>query len=459
MIAADVEWALGALRERHESYRLYQAYYDGNHRLAFATERFRNAFGHLFRAYALNLCAPVVDVTADRLAIIGWSRPDNAQAAAQDAQDLWERENMPARHGRLHRDALVQGDAYLSIWQDPDGRVRIYDEAPTQMVGAYDPGAPGELSFAVKVWRAGKRVRVTVYYRDRIERYASTTETDQIPEKANKLRPLQASDVLEGEDWSPEVPNAWDVVPVFHWANNPGQDGLGRSELHDVLPPQDALNKSVLDILVTGEAHGLPLRYLIGVEAEVDPTTGREIPLFSEDRNRVVTLPKGAEAGQWDAANLGPMVDVKREHAADISAVTGVPIHLITGVRNATDWPSGEALRVAESRLTSKAEDRITDWSPTWARLTALGLRMRQGGDQEVRALWKPTGTPDPPLVQAQTAAAKLAAGLPRAQVWREMGYSEKQITTMLAEADSDASAAAERSATAFSSGLDTGGL
>ena len=45
---------------------LYENYYVGNHRMAFATSKFREAFGELFEAFATNWCGLVVDVAVER---------------------------------------------------------------------------------------------------------------------------------------------------------------------------------------------------------------------------------------------------------------------------------------------------------------------------------------------------------------------------------------------------------
>lgn len=48
----EITHALRCLRARAPAYALYEAYYDGNHRLAFATDKFRSTFGlinHLTR--------------------------------------------------------------------------------------------------------------------------------------------------------------------------------------------------------------------------------------------------------------------------------------------------------------------------------------------------------------------------------------------------------------------------
>ena len=71
---SDTTWALGRFADpkRYHSYSESRAYYDGNHRLAFATESFREAFGGLFAAFAENMCPAVVDAVGDRLELIGF---------------------------------------------------------------------------------------------------------------------------------------------------------------------------------------------------------------------------------------------------------------------------------------------------------------------------------------------------------------------------------------------------
>jgi hypothetical protein len=460
VIPEDIAWGLRQLAFRRPAYELHDAYYDGNHRLAFATKRVRDAFGTLFSAFSLNLCATVVDTLCDRLQVVGFSAP-GAEAEAPDVQAVWEANRMPARHGRVHRDALALGDAYLQVWQDREGAVRIYDESPYEVVGRPDPDRPGELAYAVKAWRQDKRVRVTVYYRDRVERYITVRETDMLPKDPwRDLRGLAPEDVEPGADGRDEVPNPWQVVPIFHFANRPGHSGLGVSELRDIVPPQDALNKTVADLLATSESHALPLRYLIGVEPETDEATGQPKPIFQEDRNRAVVLPKGSEAGQWPAGDLGGLLAVKADFAADVSRVSGTPLHLLMGVQG-SDWPAGVALRTAESRLVSKADDRVREWGPTWADAMRLAARMRQTDPGQVRSLWAPTVSPVSDEEAARAAELKLRAGIPRTQVWREMGYSEAQIADMERAYQTEQAAQAEALARQFAAGdpAATGGL
>jgi hypothetical protein len=50
-----------------------ERYYCGEHDLAFATEKFANAFGALFREFALNLCPAICDAVRDKLKVTGFS--------------------------------------------------------------------------------------------------------------------------------------------------------------------------------------------------------------------------------------------------------------------------------------------------------------------------------------------------------------------------------------------------
>src|SRR5687767_4956981 len=82
----DITWGLGELAARTQQWRLYLDYYNGLHRLAFATEKWRTQFGTLFKAFADNLCPAVVDAKADRLQIAGFTvYPEGALGESQGA--------------------------------------------------------------------------------------------------------------------------------------------------------------------------------------------------------------------------------------------------------------------------------------------------------------------------------------------------------------------------------------
>ena len=69
----DLEQAIKNLRTSALRYDKPERYYRGDHDLAFATAKFENAFGSLFREFALNLCPAICDAVRDKLKITGFS--------------------------------------------------------------------------------------------------------------------------------------------------------------------------------------------------------------------------------------------------------------------------------------------------------------------------------------------------------------------------------------------------
>src|SRR5216110_90753 len=130
----DIEKALQNIRTNGGRYSRAERYYNGDHNLAFATEKFQNAFGNLFREFALNLCPVVCDAVRDKLRIRDWNAGDSpahrvdihdgstarrrSPAGARAFQSVWQRSRMGLRSGEVHKEALRSGDAYVIVWPD-----------------------------------------------------------------------------------------------------------------------------------------------------------------------------------------------------------------------------------------------------------------------------------------------------------------------------------------------------
>ncbi len=175
----DIGLALNSLSARLTKYGLYERYYNGDHALAFATEKFRNAFGVLFAAFADNLSPVVCDAVADRLKVIGFGVEEGDDAYGGAAWELWEENRMDRQSGQVHLDALKEGDAYVVVWPDPEtGEVQIYPNDPSRVVVGYSQETPGLVDMAAKVWAVSDgRVRCNLYYPDRIEKYVTDRST------------------------------------------------------------------------------------------------------------------------------------------------------------------------------------------------------------------------------------------------------------------------------------------
>lgn len=437
---ADVSWAVEEVKIRARVVGLYRDYYNGNHRLPWATERWNEVFRALFERFRDNLCPAVVNAKADRLQLTavtaGGGEIDKAIART------WRRERLLERNGQIHKDALKEGDAFVMVWPDETNNARWYVQRGDRMAVRYAAEPQGDLEVAAKLWPvtepkdSSTKVtwRLNLYYQDRIERFVTEAQhvNGEVPDdksKWNEFAPLRAAD---DDDEGPDdnrsvIPNDYGVIPVFPFPNDADIGSYGRSELQDAIPLQDALNKSVANMLVGGEFVALPWRYITGIDVEVDENNQPRNPVLKTYLDRMALLANpNAKVGELPGADLTKLIAEQDSYRAEIARVTRTPLHylLLSG-----DFPSGEALGAAERPLMSAVEDRQLIFGSAHERATSFSLRVENvdHDPEAVNAVWKNTA------YKAAADAAdefrlKKELGVPDEQIWREMGYDEDQI-------------------------------
>lgn len=431
-----LRWAADAFKDKTlaDRYGLYRRYAAGDQDLAFATPKYAATFGTLFREFSYNRCAMVVDAIADRLQVERFN-VERVAGADETAGDLWRRNRMDGRAGEVHKDALRGGDAYLIVWPETgdalgDGAAfpQFWPQKPEQVRVRYDDERPGKITMAAKTWTlSDKRRRVNLYFPDRIEKYVTRARSTTLNAEALERYPIA------GEPWP--VPNPWDVVPVFHFANNAGTGEHGGSELRDVVPLQDALNKVLTDLLLASELAGFPQKVILGLDAG-DPNVQEGLRRLEAGLNKIFTIPfdpggQPPNIDEFSAANLPQIVAVVEMFDKLISRVSRVPVHYL---QMSGDFPSGRALRTAEAPFVSKIEDRQTAFGNVWEDVMHLALRMAGVADPGMlTTVWK-SAAPLSEEDEWDLALQKSAVGLPIEQILREVGYDEEEIATIVAE-------------------------
>ena len=435
-----LSWAVTSFRDgRNLQYSTYAAYLDGRQPLEFASVKFRSAFGQLFEAFAYNRCASVVDAHADRLRVTGFGADD--PAIAQAAQDLWDANRMDVREGQVEADQLALGDSYVIAEMHPErGDVQLWAQDPRLVRVHYGDDAPGTLDLGTKVWVDDERYcHLNLYFRDRIEKYISSNRAPAgVPASAASFRLVE----IDGED-NPVPLAVKDTVPIFHFANNGRTNTYGVSELRPIMPLQDAINKTLMDMLVAMEFAAFPQRVLIGVEAE-DPASQFKLAQFQAGVERILTLfAPDAKLGEFSAVNIAQYLSVAEFWDTAISRVSKVPVHYLG--MNGT-FASGRALRIAETPFTAKIEDKQRSAGQAWSDVQTYGLRL-QGKDVApgaIRVNWA-SAAPLSEEDRLDIAVEKQGIGFPFEAILRESGYEPKQIAdimTMKQNAAAEAQAA-----------------
>lgn len=423
-------WAQHELgnRRQYQRYERYEHYFEGEQPLAFATPKYAAVFGEMFRAFAYNRCSYVVDAHADRLQITGVRSV--ADAVTEVSGEIWTANRMDKRAGEVHRQAIMLGDAYLIVWPETvDGSVQLWPQNAEYVRVAYDDERPGLVTLACKGMEThGGFHRINLYFPDRIEKYVTTEPV----EERRGVQPRYVPYEVPGEPWP--IPNPWGVVPVFHFANNADTGEMGRSELSDVIPLQDALNKTLTDLILASELGGFPQKVILGLDAD-DEQVREGLRRLEAGMNKIFSIPfdpdgKAPSIAEFSATNLKQISEVVTMFDTLISRVSRVPVHYL---QLSGDFPSGRALRTAEGPFVTKIEDRQVAFGNVWEDAMHLALRMSGVSDPgRLTAVWE-AATALQDEDKWDLALQKSAAGLPLEQILREMGgYEEEEIARIV---------------------------
>lgn len=454
-------------------------YIEGRHNLAFATEKFENAFGALFAAFANNYCPTVVSVPADRMQIEKIEIEGDG-GELQKKLDAWlKKVRIDRISNQAHDAAFRYGNGFVVLAEtSKPGDWRLYQQRSDEMRVLYDPEEPSRVILAIKVWRQlDNTFRLNVYQQESTLRFVARTKEAETARKETlteiggvvKLAEIPMPGTLvdfepyTGDALGPIVKHLVPGCPVFHFANEPGRDGHGNTELLNVFPLQDALNKSVCDLLVGSEFHAMPQRFATGIEVEFDDQGKPRAPFLSDTSKLWYTGNKEAGFGAFPAAQLEGQIKTGEMFRREIARVARIPLHYLAF--DGGSFPSGEALKTAEAPLVAKIEDRQVLWGDVWEDLVRLWLLLTgQGGeDTPLCCDWADTSArnekehAETEQIKVETVASKVDLGLPKKEALKELEYSEEQIKGFEAQRTLEAQEAARNLVTAIGQGAGLG--
>jgi hypothetical protein len=129
--------------------------------------------------------------------------------------------------------------------------------------------------------------------------------------------------------------------------------------------------------------------------------------------------------------DLAPFLDVAESFRREIARISGIPLHYFL---QSGSFPSGQALRIAETRLTKKVENRQTAFGNIWEDAMVLALKMDGlQGETRLSALWE-GAAPEDITETLQNLLLKAQLGVPATTLMEEAGYGEAEVAQMLEE-------------------------
>jgi hypothetical protein len=449
----------------------YERYYLGHQPLRYTAEKWQKNFGAQLAELTNNFCQLVVDSSAERLAVEGFNfpsvsgratrrtaprrlragepgdEPELEDVGADDvAWGIWQDNNLDSMQAMAHTTAIYAGRAYTLTAppERPGESARITVEHPAQMYVRMDAGVQGRRIAAIKRWQElnddgtpGDWL-VTIYTPQATYRLRRTDRkvagTDEF---RTEFLPRTGDDLVD------EIPNAVGLVPAVPLENRPLLAAAGRmlradrhlsgglSDLHTVLPLQDAVTKLLGDLLIMSEARSFGQRWATGIEA---PTDDDDEPLDRDewlaDKDRVWTATDpGAKFGEFPTHDGSGQVEQIQMLIQHIAAQTRTPPHYLLGsmVNIAAD-----GMKTAETGLAARTRGKHAPLGDGWEETMRLACGFMgdetRARDRRCEAQWS-----DPEIRsegEAMDAALKAWQGklLPLEMVLERLKYSPQQI-------------------------------
>lgn len=396
----------------------------------------------------LNICRTVTLAVKDELSVSGFNTSEVSDAVGVKAQaawawDLWTRNHMDAVQAEVHESALSERETFVIVdWDYADLRPRlIHNYRYTDL----DAGGDGQGCWmlyqnddvnqpprcAVKQWlqttydetgQASSATRRTIYYPDHIEKWVSegSTWSHYIEPPVEGKPPEPWPIPWLGKDGKPAG------IPVIHFRNvnlTP--------EAWDAIPIQDAVNKTLVDILASNDLTAFQMLAALGWY----PTTDGEPP--KEDGSNLLSVGPGQFIGTKDpegklqviiGGDPTPLVNTLKDLILIAAQVTGTPTSRFTTTKLIA---SQETLKEQNTQLKKKGQDRRVLFGDSWEACMEMARKVSNmfgsaNLDETIlfSTIWANNETLD-------DLTAKKALGVPLETIWSEAGYSQEQITSM----------------------------
>lgn len=414
-----------------------ERYCNGEHNMAFATSKFREAFGELLKPLRDDWMQIVVEAATERLKVEGFRFGAKDTKADVAAWEIWQANGLDARAGLGHDEAVKFGAAYavVSPAESDEDPPRILVIPPSRAAVEHDPSQPMRRLAGLHTWCDADGANHAMLW----------TPEGWWEWGSDAPGPVPAWELVE------QGTNEIGVVPIVPLANRPTlRQPDGRSDVLPVMPMNDAINKLLADLMVASEFAAFRQRWMTGVEIPTDPQTGEQLDsgAFIASLSRVWTIEGNEDGspigvGEFSATDLSNYVKPIELIVSHISAQTRTPPHYLMGsIVNA----SADALRAAEAGLVSRVRAKMLTFGEGWEE--AMRIAFAWKGDERrseataCEAIWRdPETRTEGERVDAITKLQTV--GVPQEALWARIpGVSPQEIERWRTMRDQDAVAA-----------------
>lgn len=419
-----------------EQMQLYLDYIDGKHRLEMTQEvadllMIEKVDGERF---VVNYSELIMQKLADRLKVTSIKAlpvfvdddddddgsDSEKEAATKTAEKLtkWaDRFRQKVRFDGLqidnHESAISTGDSFVMIDSAPLANGEEFPamtvepafNGSTGIVPIYDLTQQHMLAVA-KIWEHDERKRTTVedgddlitsefrvniYYPDRVEKFV--TDDGNLKKFVEAIK--KPDGTINNTNTHPWVDseNKPLGIPFVHFKHN-GRSGKwnGKSGIKSVIPLNDVLNRSTMNMTLITNLTAAQIRYIIGANVPAGKITpGMWVKIMEDGVPIDVHMP---EVGTFEIGEITPVIEECLYTVDQMANITDTPLPGTMG----SSIASGESLKQREVGFTARAEKLQTKFGNKWEDVidlayrvqAALGNKKPPKGADGWETIWKP---------------------------------------------------------------------
>ena len=386
---------------------IYERYYHGNHPLIVSVEKLREIFKQSVN-FTLNHCNTVIDTVIDRMCIESFTAENDRSNEAIDG--IFKSCRLKLLQKEVHRTALIYGHSFVVV--DNDDGVQAFCHTPAMATVVYDEDNPNKPIAGAKWWRHDGKTTLKLFTHEAVSTFVSATEC---PSKSTAFSLVD------------ELPNTFGFIPVIEFKTSQ----IRCSELKQVIPVQDAINKIYNDMMESSEFNSFPWRVAI---------TGQDISNLKMSPGSLLHLTPSADGEQpatllqFPKDDLSHYLNLINGLTQQMSSISRIPLFYFQAT---TQPPSGDALEILESPLVKKVESLQTCFDESWEQFAISAFTLIGLESVKIKTNWVPPQTRQESATAA-TRKTNKEAGIPITTQLRQEGWTDEELNQLHEDAASE---------------------
>lgn len=391
----------------------------------------------------MNICRVIVSAMTDRIRVVGWDSTDVSKI--EWAAEIFDDNKGPKVELDLYETMLRDGEAFVVI--DVDQVEQTIFWYVNQRFVSVDVGGDG---YGCIAWYENDDPNQHLLY---VTKEWTVLGADS---KLVRYRNIYKPDVIIKQYHGPKD---WITTAEVPWVDAQGKP-LGIAAVHfynkgfkreaeDAFTLQDAVNKTFLDLLTTSDQAAFRIFVALGWIPTIDGKDPAEdgsnwMPI---EPGRIIGTNKPKNEVSFDAVDPVDtefIIKTVQQCILWASMVTNTPATRFISTKLIA---SDETLKQQEEPLVAKIDGVKTLVAYSWRQVLALTERIwnvmnptDQVAQGKIKPIWCHSASEESLVSLLMD---KQALGIPQKQLWRELGYDESKITSMIKDKEEQAKQAA----------------